>query len=187
VRRSGYSLFEVALVMTLLVLAGILALPFIQPMLAGNNLQAASDMLRARWTEMRSRALADGRPYRFAIKDNTGNFKIAPDGEEFWGDAGTGGSNAAPMSDIPPWVIQEQLPGQVLFLKAGTIGTGSDPSVGGSSSGGWTTVFVFLPNGTAHEDVQVTFGMAGSRSLALKLRGATGTILSEAGGEGNQR
>jgi len=68
--------------MAVLVIIGAVSIPAIKPMLTSNHLQAASDMVRSRWTEMRTRAVADGRSYRFSIVENTGKFRIAPEDED---------------------------------------------------------------------------------------------------------
>lgn len=169
-RRGGYSLFEVVVVMGVVVVVGFLTLPLIRPLLQSNHLQAASDLVQARWTEMRYHAIAEGRAYRFAVMANTGLFRIAPDDGRFWGDS----ANIS-NSDAPPWIVEDTLPGEVLFKSAANGGSGG--------SGGWTNALTFLPDGTSREDVKVAFGLAGSRALTLKLRGATGSVT--AGEEGN--
>jgi hypothetical protein len=159
-RRSAYTLFEIVLVMSVLVVIGALSAPLLKPLFSSNQLQAASDLIRSRWTEMRTRAVADGRAYRFSIIPGTGKFRIAPEDD----------SMESTQVGVRPYVVEESLPGSIHFL-----GGGSDSA----ASGGWSRLVTFLPSGTAHEDVQVTFGEPGSRSLALRLRGATGSVTAE--------
>jgi hypothetical protein len=166
--------FELVLVTGIVVVAAGLAIPLIGPMLSSSNLQAASDEVKARWTEMRSRAVSDGRPYRFAIMENTGKYKIAPEGSEFWGD----GDDSSSDSEARPWVVEGKLPGEVHFLSSEATPTGGQSTSGHGGSGGWTRTVTFLPNGTAREDVHVSFGQAGSTAMHLELRGATGTIIA---------
>ena len=172
-RRRGFSLFELMMVMAILVVAFFLALPAIQPMISTNNLQAASDTVQAHWTEMRTRAIAEGRPYRFAIKEKTGEYKIAPDTKEYWG--GSGEADTV-NTDVKPLVLEDKLPGKIVFQKYEA--TSSDPSapLQGQGGSGWSHVLTFLPNGTAREDVQISFGQDGARSMMLVLRGMTGTV-----------
>lgn len=177
-RRAGYTLFEVVLVVSVLVVVGFVSLPMIKPMLSSNNMQAASDLVRARWTEMRNRAISDGRPYRFAIMHNTGKFRIAPEDTDFWGDSDNAGEGD---QEIRPWVVEGTLPGSVIFVSADATSADGKPAAQSQSGGGWTRTVTFLPNGTAHEDVEVAFGQSGSRSVTLKLRGITGSVSS---GEG---
>jgi prepilin-type N-terminal cleavage/methylation domain-containing protein len=178
--RSGYTLFEVLCVLVVILVAFFIALPAIQPMMADNHLQAASDMVQARWNEMRNRAVAEGQPYRFAVMEHTGSFKIAPDSAEFWAD---GSNTVANDPETRPWVVEEKLPGNVLFLGTEVTPTGAEQP---SSTGGgeWHRAVTFLPNGTAKEDVHVSFGQEGSRSLTLTLRGVTGLISADDSGKG---
>lgn len=169
-RRCGYTLFEVVLVMAVLLVVGAVSLPLVKPMLASNNVQAADDVVRARWTEMRTHAMKEGRAYRFAIVANTGKYRIAPDDPQFWGGSG----QATTSSDAPAWVVEETLPGEVLFMNADASASqgGTSSSVGGP----WTHSFTFLADGTAPQDVQVGFGQGGKASVVLKLLGKTGAI-----------
>jgi Tfp pilus assembly protein FimT len=169
-RRSGYTLFELGLVMAVLVIIGAISVPVLKPMLTSNHLQAASDMVRSRWTEMRTRAVADGRGYRFSIVENTGKFRIAPEEED------------GAQSDGQPLIVEGTLPGNVLFQSSQSTPAGENSTSGSSGgSAGWTRVMTILANGTSHEDVQVSFGQAGAGSLILKLRGATGAITAQEG------
>jgi hypothetical protein len=172
-RRSGYTMFEIVLVMGILVLIGAVCVPLMKPMLASNDVQAATDLVRSRWTEMRTRAMTEGRAYRFAIQENTGKFRIAPDDSQFWGDGGSSSSG----SDQPAWVIEETLPGQVVFMNGGSAG--QDGGSAGGGSGGWSLSFTILPDGSARQNVQVAFGQGGAPSLILKLHGKTGAVVAE--------
>jgi Tfp pilus assembly protein FimT len=166
-RRSGYTLFELGLVMAVLVIISAVSIPVLKPMLTSNHVQAASDLVRSRWTEMRTRAVADGRSYRFSIVEHTGKFRIAPEDDD----------NS--HSDARPWVVEGTLPGNVVFMTSGASAGANHSSH--SASNGWTRVVTFLANGTSHEDVHVAFGQDGSASLVLRLRGATGAISAEEG------
>jgi len=143
-------------------------------MTSDHHLQAASDEIQGRWTEMRTRAIAEGQPYRFAIREKTGEFKIAPDTKEFWGGDGEA---ATATSDVQPLVVEDKLPGKVVFQKYDITCCDSCAAAQGQGGGGsWSHVLTFLPNGTAREDVQISFGQDGARSLTLVLRGMTGTV-----------
>lgn len=173
-RRRGFSLFELMLVMAVLVVAFFIALPAIQPMVATNNLQAASDQIQAKWMEMRTRAMAEGQPYRFAIHEKTGEFKIAPDTKEHWGGEGEA---EVDVSDVKPLVVEDKLPGKIVFQKYEVTCCDSCAAGQAQGSGGrWSHVLTFLPNGTAREDVQITFGQDGAHSQTLVMRGMTGTV-----------
>jgi Tfp pilus assembly protein FimT len=168
-KRYGHTLFEVILVVTLLVVVGFLSLPLFQPLLNSNHLQGAEDLVKTRWSEMRLRAMNDARPYRFAFRENSTTFRIAPDSPEFWGEEGS--SSNEPNQAL---VIEENLPGEILFCRS----EAKDVPIKADSNQSWTRALTFLPDGTAREDVQLSFGKAGSRSQTLRVQGAIGAVTS---------
>jgi len=72
-RRRGYTLFEMVLVTALVGVLTALVVPYFDSMHADKRLTAASDQVRACWAEARSRAVEEGRPYRFKVVPDTGN------------------------------------------------------------------------------------------------------------------
>jgi Tfp pilus assembly protein FimT len=170
-RRSGSTLFEILLVMAILLVGGAISIPLIAPMMSSNDLQAARDLVRARWTEMRTRAASEGRGYSFSLVENSGKFRIAP------ADDDPSNSGQSPGSDQKPWIVEESLPGKVQFLKLQSDKVNSSSGQGGKGS--YTAVLTFLPDGTARENVQVAFGQDGKGNLLLKVRGHTGAISAE--------
>jgi Tfp pilus assembly protein FimT len=164
--RPGLTLFELVLVLAILVIAGALAIPAIDSMQAGPRLTAAADQVRASLNDARTRALDEHQPYRFACKDGTGQFKVAPDTSEYWPDgaapgplAGGGQSQAA--------VTDGTLPDKVVFAC-------DDTAHGGA--GGWQTVAVFLPDGTARDDGEVTIRTRGAAPTTVRVRSVTGMV-----------
>src|SRR5438094_6737810 len=83
-KRRGVTIFEMVVVLAILIVAAAVATPTLRSLSGGTPLNAAADTVKARWAEARSRAVAEGRPYRFAIMENTGKFRVAPDSPEFW-------------------------------------------------------------------------------------------------------
>src|SRR5205085_11432187 len=110
-------------------------------MYAEIHVDAAADMVRGTWADARTQAIEDLKPYRFAVKPDTGEFRLAPDGDDF--------ANLAVGLSDSGLVRQDTLPSGVKF----TLAAGS----GGATDGEWTTVAVFLPNGEAQDDVSITF------------------------------
>ena len=167
--RHGYTLFEVLLVLAVILIAASLSMPAIDALLASNKVSAARDMVRTQWAEMRARALEEGRPYRFAVTENTGKFRIAPDDDMYWG-----GSGDKPADD-KPLIIEGELPEGVLFTtsEAAFAGTEQAPAPGPE----WgLTVAVYLADGVGRDDAEVFFGKAGQRALGLRLRALTGAV-----------
>jgi hypothetical protein len=68
-------------------------------------------------------------------------------------------------------VIEETLPSGVRF---GTKDSPVNPD-SNESDGDYITIAVFLPNGSALDDVEIVFAAKGASSVTLRLRGLTGT------------
>jgi hypothetical protein len=79
-------------------------------------------------------------------------------------------------------VMQASLPAHITFTADASDPVSTDPSAPSASSapstsgGGWTTTAVFLPDGTAQQDVEIIFRSpeAGATPISLKLRALTG-------------
>jgi|SRR5262245_13053303 len=168
--RRGYTLFEICLVLAILVVLAAIAYPSIESLRADFRVTAAGDATRAAWAQARAHAMNEGRPYRFAIVPNKGNYRVAPAGD----------------SESSSPVIEDVLPEGVPFstveaIRSGALDRAGDVAlpVGTVSPEMWVTVATFFPDGTARgmddDDVTVTFYVPGARPLQVKLRGLTGT------------
>jgi prepilin-type N-terminal cleavage/methylation domain-containing protein len=168
-RRPGFTLLEVTLVMAVIVLMAAMAWPSIEAMYGDVKLTAGADLVRARWADARTRAIEDGRAYRFATQPD-GKFRVAPDADDFWG-GGSGTSNdPGNGNDTPPLVVEDALPAGIGFADE------SNGPADTSDSGPWTTVLKFLPDGTASADKVITLHADGYRSVLLKVRALTGAV-----------
>jgi prepilin-type N-terminal cleavage/methylation domain-containing protein len=181
VKRRGYTLFEMVIVLALIVLLAGLAVPPIESMYADYKLESAADQVRASWATLRARAIQEGRPYRFAVIPGTPEFRAAPDSGDYWS-----GGDSAPMAngDTQPLVVEDSLPRDIPFVN----GDSSDVSAAGAAgdaapadSGSWTTVAVFLPDGTAQDDAQVILTLRGAGVISLRLRALTGGVTTRRG------
>jgi prepilin-type N-terminal cleavage/methylation domain-containing protein len=170
-RRRAFTLLEIVLVMAVLLIAAALALPAIDAMMAGPKLAAARDMVRARWAETRGRAMEEGRAYRFAVTENTGKFRIAPDDDVYW----SGGAAEGVSPDDKPYIVEGELPDDVLFTTSALAFQGTTAAPGAGPDWG-LAVAIFLPTGAARDDAELYFGKAGERVLGLRLRGLTGAV-----------
>lgn len=167
-RRSGFTLVELMLVMVVIVIVGSLAFPAFEAMLATSKEYAARDMVRSRWAEMRAHAMAEGRAYRFAVTENTGKFRVAPDDDAYWL-----GSGAAEGEKV--LIVTGELPEGILFTtsEAAFAGVETAPAPGPE----WgLAIAIYLGDGTARDDARVFFGKAGQRALGLRLRALTGAV-----------
>ena len=172
--RRGVTLFEMIVVLAVMVIAAALAVPTLSALSGGTPLNAAADTVKARWADARSRAVGEGRPYKFAVMQNTGKFRVAPDSSEFWdGSSATSGTSSSGGNSQPPLVVEGSLPQEMHFVTAPDNGNGAAQGQSGSSDG-WACPVVFLPDGTTEQDAQIAFGTKGGRPLVLKVQSATG-------------
>ena len=196
--RRGYTLFEMVIVVALIVLLSGLAIPSIESMYADYKLQSAVDQVGGKWALARTRAVTDGRPYRFSVGPGGDSFRVAPDDSQFWG------GDAPPAADgtVTPLVVEDSLPRGIQFAVPDTTDPNTtDPSGAGQpapsavpnssatgSGSGWNTVAVFLPDGTAQQDVEIVFRMPNCAPVSLCLRALTGGVSSRRlGADGSVR
>jgi len=181
--RRGVTLFECIVVLVILLVAAAVVTPTLSSMSGKTPLNAAADVVKARWADARSRALAEGRPYRFAVMEGTGKFRVAPDSSEFWGDGGSSPSTSSDSTQ-PPLVIDGSLEQEVGYDIRFSSGNGSaqggGQSGGGSGGGGnWSCPIVFLPDGTTEQDAQIAFGANGAAGVTLRVRAVTGAATTD--------
>src|ERR1700722_5145492 len=128
--RKGYTMLEVIAVLVILVTVAAISIPMIKPMLMDRQKDAAADVVRARWANLRGKAIKNQRPYTFAIKEGTNKFHCVAESE----DTDIDSEDAALAAD------HSELPGEVKF--------GNVESTAASSNG-WTKVVTFMPDGSA--------------------------------------
>lgn len=160
--RSGFTLLEMILVLFLIVIAASLAAPFVDSMLHPAQVTAAIDTVRANWEQTRARAMEEGRPYRFSIVENGNTFRIEPDD--------------ADINDEVGYVVEDELPESCLFVPKGGSEVIEQSATATGAGGAWKANVVFLPDGTAREDAEISFGRPGIQKVTLRLRALTGTI-----------
>jgi type II secretory pathway pseudopilin PulG len=161
---------EIILVMTVLVIVAAISIPTLSSMLRGSNLDAAKDAVQAELTRARNKALEQRVPFKFAVKLNTGSYRIAPDDDNFWG--GTGSTVGGDWDDdaaLDNLVIEGTLPDKICFCSPDGVN-----KIGGSAE--WLPLATFLADGTALEDVQITLGTEGTQPVVITLRAGTGAI-----------
>ena len=182
--RPAYTLLEMVLVLAVLGILGALALPTLRTMYSDLRAKAAADAVRAAWAEARAHAVNEGRPYRFSLVLDHGNYRVAPDSPEYWG----GGDVPAGGGDMtgPAFVLDDALPPGVRFrnpesLQVGAADDTGDTALppGGVDPGAWTATILFLPDGTVRteqEIVEVGLEAPNTRPLVVRLRSLTGVI-----------
>lgn len=180
--RSAFTLMEMVLVLAIMGIIFAVSFPSITNYYRGIRARAGVDTVRTAWMMARLRAMEEGRAYRFAILPGESAFRVAPDDSRFW--AG-GEAPAAEEGQAPPLVMANNLPSGVVFTSAEEgvspydLLTGKEETQATSamevSADQFVTVVVFLPDGTADQDVSIIFRQAGGPPLLLNLRGLTCT------------
>jgi prepilin-type N-terminal cleavage/methylation domain-containing protein len=176
-RRRGYTLFEIILVLAILVIAAALSYPSLRSSYGYYKLQGGVDAVRSAWAHARARAIEEGRPYRFAVESGGRHFRVAPDHPDYW----SGGDAPADDANGKGMVLEQALPSGVRFTVNGEPSAtppndGLDREETTPSSGDWSPAVVFLPDGTAPEDVRIVFQIKGVKPTSVHLRGLTGTV-----------
>ncbi len=170
--RRGFTLLELLLVLAILVILGALVLPAVENSFAEVRLQAGADNLKAKLAEARSHAIAEQRPYRFAVKPNSSNYRVAPDNPDQWGEQPP--VPQAPTEDglsVKPFVVEDKLPESIQFQFA----PGSEPQ----SSGGWSKVVAFQPDGSCDDDRTIRLDLDNCRPIEISIRQLTGAVTAK--------
>lgn len=171
------------MVIAIIVLIGAMIIPNMEASYNAYQVSAASDQVRAIWAMASSHAVEEGRPYRFAVRPGTGEFRVAPHSGTYWSQ-GTPDRAAQEDDQAKPLVKEDQLPKGVSFMvSSGDEKTQGDAnentptsSLRGASDSTWDTVAIFLPDGSADEDVEVQFQASGTKPTYLRLRALTGVV-----------
>jgi type II secretory pathway pseudopilin PulG len=180
-RRSGSTLIEIILVMTILVIISAMSIPSLQSMYGSYKLNGGVDAVRSAWADARARAIEEGRPYRFSVEQDGSSYRVAPNQDDYW----VGGNNGP--DDDPNGkglILEKSLPSGVRFA---VNGEPSNPSTVEEptkdtleekpvTTSNWTTAVIFEPDGTSKHDVGVQFSVRGCKATTLQLRGMTGTV-----------
>lgn len=173
-QRRAFTLLELILVLAVVIMIMAAAIPSIQGMLDSAKLQEATDHLRSRFAEARSHAIEEGRPYRFAIMPDQGDYRLAPDTPDYWDDSQTTiGSGSTTNSAL---VVEAKLPSNILFEPGNSMAGGS---------GGWSTLVTFLPDGSCDNDCTVTLRYSDLRPAVVSVRALTGSVTVGTLNEGN--
>lgn len=176
-RRSAVTLLELMVVLAIVVLVSAISIPSIAGMSGSYKLNGGVDSVRAGWSEARARAIEEGRPYRFAVEPTGTAYRIAPDEDSYW-QGGTGPDNDPNGRGL---IREKALPAGCSFQ---VNGSGGSPPVADAGSlaekvpegAAWSPAVIFLPDGTAREDVRLTFTVRGCKPTTLYLRALTGTV-----------
>jgi len=160
-RRRGYTLLEVLLVLTLLLVLGGLAASRLGGILQRHQLRDIAESVRQQLTQGRLRAAETGWIYQFSAENGGGNYQLAP--------LDAIGANAAPLGQVagqlPPSIRFEQVEIPGLAELGGSV-------VDTDSGVTWCTPILFFPDGTSSGGV-VDLVDEENRFSRLAVRGLT--------------
>jgi len=178
-RRSGSSLLEILLVMVIIIIVSALSIPSLHWMYDSYKMNASVDSMRSAWADARERAINENRPYRFAMDANGTAFRVAPDDPAYW----EGGNGPDDDPNGQGYILEKSMPSGVCFMVNGQGSsepppddnkvTADDKPVAAAN---WSPAAVFLPDGTAREDVKVVFYARGCKPTNLQVRSLTGNV-----------
>jgi hypothetical protein len=152
-------------------------------MYSGYRVSAATDQIRAYWAEARTHAMDESRPYRFSVKPGTGEFRVAPDASSYW--MGSDQPQAEDSTKNPPLIKSDQLPKPIVFHVEDSTPTMPQDAIAqqlstttsvGVVDGAWTTIAIFMPDGSAQDDVKIALQSGGGKPTTLQLRALTGIV-----------
>jgi len=128
-KRQGFSVFEMMVVLAILVIALAVAVPLMSGLFGDTPTRAAADMVKSRWAEARSKAMEEGKPYRFQVTDSN-HFRVAPD-DDF---DGLGGLDETLPQDVTFGAANQANNVQtIVFLPDGTTASNAElPLIGQS-------------------------------------------------------
>lgn len=193
--RDGFTLVEVLLVLTVLVIISALAWPALRGPLDNLELRQAAESVRVVWSDARLQAMTTGQIHVFRYQPLGGQYQV-----EAW----TGIDAALEASDAETPLV-ETLPGKIERLPEGVWFAGgltdvdrraeqaaansleaesatgpllaeSGPTAtaeGDQPTAAWTTPILFYPDGTT-STAQITLQNEFARFVTLRLRGLTG-------------
>ncbi|CAN5461344.1 hypothetical protein BH10PLA2_BH10PLA2_21520 [soil metagenome] len=181
--RGAFTLFELLLVCAVIALLSAMAYPSIEGMYSGYRVGASADQVRAAWAQARTYAMDESRSYRFSVKPGTSEFRIAPDASSYW----MGSDEPQPDDDRvnPPLIKADEITKPIVFnivdspqqLPQDAVSQQAPTSTSvGQLDGAWTTIAVFLPDGSAQDDVKISLQSGGSKPTTLQLRALTGIV-----------
>ena len=180
-RAAGFTLVEVLLVLTLLVILAAIAAPGMSSGLSRSRLDQAAETLRTSWSQARLDAASTGQTLRFQCRIGENWGCIAPatmplaeitsgvaaaNSEEVPGSTGAGKAEQYQLSDV---VFKQLLVAQ----------QPADPPIGGSvREGEFSAAVLFRPDGTT-SDAEAILESSDGRRVRVTLRGLTGSARIE--------
>jgi prepilin-type N-terminal cleavage/methylation domain-containing protein len=168
-KRLGFTLLEVILVITILLVIAAISVPAFDSWFESHRLRQGVDMVHTHWVKCRTRAMNEGRPYRFVLLDPN-HYRVEPFSFDY-------------VEGQPGYLVEQQLPEGIEFV-------GWQEVVPGYGEGSFTSpcmgeYILFAPDGTARfvdaygiewPITQLHLKDRRNRETCLQLRGLTGVV-----------
>lgn len=185
VRRGGFTLIEVLLVMSLLVIIASITMPFLGNSFSRAHLNAADDLLRDALTRGRLTAMQSGEIQAFRCEPKGARFQLValdklslPESSTPPADKSDGEHSAHDILRLAP----ARLPDDVIFASADVASSNQVAALYGSvSDSGWSAPIMFNPDGTT-SDATILLQNNQNQTIRVTLRGVTGLVTSSAVG-----
>jgi len=187
--RGAITLVEILLVLTIIVVAGAVAMPNVMEMLRRQRLKSAAETMRIEWSRAHVKAMKSGRIQVFRYELNGNQFSLQP-----WvaGDDATEGQSEAVAGfgtplEMPDVMMETKKLEEGITFAAGEAKFESRAyelenflQNGATTEGGqWSRPILFYPDGST-SDAFVIVTDARQDAYRINLRGLTGTCqLSE--------
>ncbi len=181
----AFTLLELLLTISLLVVIMSLALPALRKPFANQRLRQSADYIRAQWCGARVDAMDSGRVHVFRYTLDGNEFSIQAQADVFGPEAVDSDVDSADALGVS--VKQPALPEGITFAagetapesRAAVVDAGADPSIAWQTH--WSDPIFFYPDGTTSTAVLRLQNKHG-RTIDLALRGLTGVVtVSEIG------
>jgi prepilin-type N-terminal cleavage/methylation domain-containing protein len=174
VRRHGYTLFELLLVVAVMAVLGILAWSGVEGMYQRHQLRQAAEVVRIDVAQCRLGTIEHGRSYEFRFQPGGRIYQISP----FDQVAATDPTFIPRAGELPESMhFESAAPGpDILPIRADVPSTSSPPANGTTTD--WSEAVLFLPDGTATPAVFDVVDAEG-QFVRLSVRALTGSVSSD--------
>ena len=195
-RRStsrGFTLLEILLVLSLLVVIGATVMPFVGGTLGNHRLRKSADLIRAEWLKARAKAMQTGRTYVFRYEPEADSYVVQPwySDEDLLesSELGLGGGLNTFATPTPTFALSDtldaskarHLPEDIVFVASETtdkarelIATQSTEALQNTDTTLSEPIF-FYADGTSSTARLLVMNQR-SRYILLTLRGLTGVV-----------
>ena len=199
-RRSGFTLLELLLVLTLIVVLFSLSIPALRRPMATQRLRKAADAVRSEWTRARVHSMRSGRVHAFQYELSGANrYRVGPlfmDTDQVEAaDASLTGFRSDASPSERALELEVKLPDGVSITSSENKDTrsyllaqGESAQQNRSLAGEWSKPPIyFYPDGTASTS-ELSLRNSYGDAIRLRLRGLTGLIdVGEVGAESKDR